>query len=1147
MTMDRNSPSFVLYPVNNNRTAWRPIGLPVILAVPRIRDAEGLIQPFAFPFTLDQDGNSSGGIKIYILNTPSSTIVAGVENRGLTGPNNQVYLLTLSRIELAERTIDVQQYSIRRTNDDGSVVFAPISELQDGDEISYTTSSNVTHYFSYYSDADYFDLSDVTLDTEQLPHGLYTLVYESTHFARALTEDASKEFICIDPNLTAVSQLRFDFNHPGDVIAEFERLTPAIYLDNANRAADKTLGLYRIFTDILQDVKDEQDLLKRINFVFSSSPEGIPYLSSLLGWELPYFPQSLSREIGGQTQSLDNLRRAVLRRTVELQNLRGSSKALTRIFSLFGYKILVNNLYWTSDAKKLVRVGQRQPSTGPYKDQSITEENGRLVYGWHTEYVENNLNCKALGFYDTESPLLFRPQLKSGLDEFQAFIDAGSITIVAMSVNPDVAEELQKIDLETHSTYYGYDLPTSLVPYLKQADNRSIIFEVATESTAKNPVTILNGLVSSYDKEYTYFIDEEFKLRITQDIDNLQFLPVPILPEAVRFDRDENKLQYALNGFVDDPKRRIFMFATYKKVTITEVPAGMIPSNWFDIQVLNRDESDTIDATALDFALDFLVKLKAFHSLLYLISTRSIVTEVYQVTDFGVGGAITQRYDTDAGKQQVPPAIRPLLPETYDDCNNRSVSVLGYKQADLDYRNMVLQGLEAEWEAYNSLKRDTRNLPCPDNLLGQDRITMAGYNEVGISSAGGERAKDTNLTNRDGVYNEDFSAPVSRFCAEDGKTDFAYKGRVADRLAYSLATQLDETWSWTSCKISMGQGAYYLYPRYSKIATPGVKSPERSQSGTISFSGGAPTLGIEHYKSSVAGKLIDKNYAKSRDNFLGRLYRSYAEPSEYSLHYVNQTYSGADFQFNNLALQRPTLGIVKTNMHFPGCRFPMMNKLLNDYTSPYDKRPWDVESCDNPCNIDDLNPELVLGTEGSEFLIYDTVSDVILGNGLTPDVPGLNGQVPVDPTLFVHRIYGKQIAAGSTALYLEQQDHSEGIISTTLTGIFDGVVAVGGVVTDDIFGYPSQYGYMPYTMPQQAVQAFGSDVVLDDATFPTRAGYYLTFGSGMRDLSDVGYRLDCSSRSGDEIDLLSVMDLDEEIYAGNYYLNGEISSLLETA
>jgi hypothetical protein len=240
------------------------------------------------------------------------------------------------------------------------------------------------------------------------------------------------------------------------------------------------------------------------------------------------------------------------------------------------------------------------------------------------------------------------------------------------------------------------------------------------------------------------------------------------------------------------------------------------------------------------------------------------------------------------------------------------------------------------------------------------------------------------------------------------------------------------------------------------------------------------------------------------------------------------------------------LGIVKTNMHFPGCRFPMMNKLVNDYTSPYEKRPWDVESCDNPCDVDDLNPEMILGTDGSEYLIYDSASDIVLGNGLTPDVPGLNGEVPTDPTLFVHRIYGKQIAAGSTALYLEQQDHSEGTISTSLTGIFDGVVPVGGVTTDDIFGYPSQYGYVPYAPPQPAVQNSGSDLVLNYTTFPTRDGYYLTFGSGMRDINEIGYRLNCSSRSGDEIDLLSVMDLDEQMLSGNYYLDGEIPSLLET-
>ncbi len=1145
--MDRNSPSFVLFPVNNNRTAWRPIGLPVILAVPRSRNADGLPRNYSFPFLVDPSGeNQYSGIRIFIASAPTSTIVAGVEHKGLTGPNNQVYSVSLSKIELAQRQINVRQYSIRRVDADGTVTQAPISELVDGDSINYTTADGVGHYFTYYADADYYDLSDVKLDTEQLPNGRYVLVYESRHYARITAEDASNEFICIDPNLTALSQLPFEFIHPGDVMAEFERLTPAVYLDNAQRSKDRTLGLYRIFTDILQDIKDEQDLLKRINFVFSSSPEGIPYLSSLLGWELPYFPQSLSREVGGRTQSLDNLRRAVLRRTVELQNLRGSSKAISRIFSLFGYKILINNLLWTSDAKKLVRIGQAMPATGPYKDQSITEANGRLVYGWHTEFVENALSASKLGFHATEAPLIFRPQVKSGLDEFQAFVDGGPVTIVALTCDSSDAETLSSLDLSGHESFLGYHLPSALVNFIQTKNSKTVIFETGVDqSHAQNPVVVTNGVATSYSKDYGYYVDENSKLKVTQNVDELQFLPICLLPESVQFDRDENKLTYALNGYIDEPNKHVFMFATYKKVTITEIPQGMIYSNWYDIQVLNRDESDTIDATALDFALDFISKLAAFHSLLYLISTRSIVTEVYQVTDFGVGGSITQRYDTDAGKQQVPPAIRPLISEVLTECSNLSISILGYKKADLVYREMVLEGLQSEWQAYNDLNRDnTTSDPCADNLKGQDRVTMLGYNQIDGTSTSTERIKDTNLANRDGTFNEDYSDPIERFCKPDGKTDYAYKGRVADRLAYSLATQLDEMWHLTSCAISMGVGAYYTFPAKSIVATPGVKSPKGSESGLISYSGGAPAAGLEYYKESAARSLINKKYNYKSDNLLGRLYKSYSDPSSESLHYVNQNTFNAEFQFNNLALQRPELGINKSFMHFPGCRFPMMNMLPNDYTSPFEKRPWDVEQCDNPCDVDDLSPELVIGTDGNEYLIYDVVPHVILGNNLAADIPDLDGTPPATPTNFIHKIYG-YVASGCPALFLEQQDHAEGLISTTLTGIYARSTPIDGVITDQIHGYPSQYGYIPYPEPRQIYGPYTSDVVLDYAQ-PLRAGYYVACGSGLKDPDELGYRLNCSEQSGDTIDLLSVMDLDEQMSAGNYYLDGEISSLLET-
>lgn len=1146
--MDRNSPSFVLFPVNNNRTAWRPIGLPVILAVPRSRNTDGFPRNYSFPFLSYSASQSEyGGIKIYIANAPTSTIVAGIEHKGLTGPNNQVYSIPLSRIELAQRQINTSQRTIRRTDSNGAITEAPITELQEGDNVNYTTATGVTHYFTYYADADYFDLSDVQLDTEQLPNGKYVLVYESRHYARITAEDASNEFICIDPNLVAVSQLPFEFNHPGDVMAEFERLTPAIYLDNTSRSQDRTLGLYRIFTDILQDVKDEQDLLKRINFVFSGSPEGIPYLSSLLGWELPYFPQSLSRETDGRKQPLDNLRRAVLRRTVELQNLRGSSKSITRIFGLFGYKILINNLLWTSDAKKLVRIGQSQPSTGPYKNQAITEANGRLKYDWHTEYVESSLSAKKLGFHSAEAPLMFRPQVKSGLDEFKAFVDGGPLYIVALVCDNADSSTLQGLDLSDHKAYLGYELPSYLVDYLKtNTSARAVIFEIAEgDVPPKNPVVISGGSTSAYTKDYGYYVDETLKLRVTKNLDDLQYLPVCMLPESINFDRDENKLKYTLNGYIDESDKSIFVFATYKKTTVVEIPEGMIHSNWYDIQVLNRDESDTIDATALDFALDFVAKLAAFHSLLYLISTRSIVTEVYQVTDFGVGGSITQRYDTDAGKQQVPPAIRPLISEVLTECSNLSISILGYKKADLQYREMVLAGLLSEWQAYNDLKRDnTTEDPCADNRKGQDRVSMLGYNQIDGTSTSTERIKDTSLANHDGTFNEDYSEPVESFCKVDGKTDYAYKGRVADRLAYSLATQLDETWHLTSCAISMGVGAYYTFPASSTIATPGVKSPKGSGSGLLSYSGSAPSAGLQYYKESASKPFITRTYSYKSDNLLGRLYRSYADPTNDSLHYVNQNTYTPQFQFNNLALKRPELGITKSFLHFPGCRFPMMNMLQTDYTSPFEKRPWDIGICDNPCSVADLAPELVVGTNGNEYLVYDVVPHVILGNNLAPDIPDLAGTAPTTPVNFIHKIHG-YVASGCPALFLEQQDHAEGLISTTLTGIFANATPVNGVTTDHIHGYPSQYGYVPYPDPRPIYGPYISDIVLNYTT-PIRTGYYVTCGSGYKDADELGYRLNCSERSGDSIDLLSVMDLDEQMSAGNFYLDGEISSLLET-
>lgn len=1223
MALNRNSPEFLLYPVNNNRTAWRPIAMPVILSVPRRRYPDGTSIEFSDIFNC----------RISFAKAPTNTKVAGIEHRDIIPPENQVYAIEIQNHELVKYYIDIKGCFLKRLLDPLNPAITQDIEFEDakdGDIVQYTCLSGVTSSFTYYSDADYFDLSQVFLDTEDLTPSVYQLVYACSYYERLITEDDLAEFVCIDPNRVGFANLVMPINHPGDIIGEFHRLTPAIYLTSSDKANDSTLGLYRLFTDILQDVKDEQDLLGKINHVYSCSPEIIPYLSSQLGWELPYFPQSLSREIEGKTQTLDKLRRAILRRTVELQSLRGSARAITRIFNLFGYRALISNLWWTSDGKLLVQPGERLPTE--YASQEIRYVDDPFT----TDVVESGL--KPTGFYQNSAYLINRPQVIDGIDGFEAYVDGGPITITSIICNDIQAEALKSLDLNGTSLYKGHRIPQSIIDFIESEQAFSVsIFRVPNtskenigESELDIPTPVNIGSLPS-----AVAIGEN---------------PVAMIARNTSFDRDENKLSYTLNGSFNNSKRQFFVFATYSRAAYV-VPNELIPSNYFSLQVLNRSNSDTINGIALEFALDFLEKVKAFHSLLYLINTRIVADEVYQVTDFSVGGAVTQRYNTDAGKLQVPPAIIPIDPTVEGDyeCSKLSAISLGYKDSDLKYRKLVIDNLIKEWQSYNaptpvriadltldlqlsqrrfhrlasitlstlsgiapldSLSHNSTEkvwllnagqadiilshqnwstpdnrlilpqnadfllepgklvflsydmsakrwlveteidqdvydlLPnyaslCASNVFGQQRITTDGYDlsyEVALPTP---RTVDSGDWRTESAADEESDAAVADYCTSDSFTDYNYKGRVTDVIALQKQSEAEETWTATGCELSFGSGVYYTFPARSTLVHSGTKNPS-GPSGRPIFSGGTNTNQVRGYIDEATTEVLTQDYKTSTDNRLGKLYKSYSHPANESLHYHSSGAGNTLLQRDNLALQRPSLNISKVDMFLPGCRFPTMNRLAADYTSGYELRPWDLESCDNPCTSS-LNPTLTTDTDGSESLTYAALPYVVLGNNLTPDIPNMNDGAPATPAKVIHRIYSNGINSGSPAIAFDQLDYATGTTTSTDL-IYYRSLLTGGSINDDVNGYPSIRGRVTISYSFSTSLA---DQMTDLPTFPTRTGYYWTLSSGILNAAD-GRRLNCSTMTGDQADLQSVLDLEEHVNAAVYFLNGEIADLLKT-
>ena len=103
---DIHNPSYVLFPVNNNRTAWRPFGLPTILVVPHKETSTGL----------GLANSSVFNVKIFIEDVPTEARVAGHQNVGLRYPDRELYAVNVDNLQLAERAIELNNLIISDQN-----------------------------------------------------------------------------------------------------------------------------------------------------------------------------------------------------------------------------------------------------------------------------------------------------------------------------------------------------------------------------------------------------------------------------------------------------------------------------------------------------------------------------------------------------------------------------------------------------------------------------------------------------------------------------------------------------------------------------------------------------------------------------------------------------------------------------------------------------------------------------------------------------------------------------------------------------------------------------------------------------------------------------------------------------------------------
>ena len=987
-----------MLPFPTNTTAWKPFGLPMILVVPHVRGSDG--RRIAGSEILYTNGC---GVRIYIADVTSIAPVAGPDHRGIFNPDVELYSRIITETELSGRLIDPSYVTDNVETKDGSEIF------------QITSRAGVIADIPYLAHADYYDISDILLDIEQLPHNHYTLVYEACYHQRKVSDTGY--LVCFDTSQVIFTRHRFRIHHPGEVLLQLVENTPGLYLDNSKRSQDSTVAFYRPFAEILQDIHSEQDFIEKSNWVYDIRPEHIPYLGYLLGWDLPYFPKSI-----------DSLRRALLRNTVRLQRLKGTKRAVRELFDLFGFAVSVENVWWTPDGSAYVGVGERQ-------DFPITKT---PTYA----YEPVLLNYATSGYGQIVCPLLHRPIEKNIVVE--------SFLVTKDSTAHETLEDAE-VEFESNADAFSsianseYDTPFPLQP----TDDGVVGYSrVVIDDTGKGLTDIEIGWPAHNG-------------------------------ESANFNYGDNTLQLGFNRYVEFDDIVLYTFVSYKYNKIS-VPEAMdrLQSNRFDIEILSKDGQDAVRPDIIVFLVEFIFRVKAFHSLLRKILYTVTLNDVYQVTDYCVGGEITQDPTKDAGMQQVPPQT--IIPNVPDDrCLQLDPEDMGYRPQDLRYRNKVLTGLEEEAQAWADLGTD-----CEFSLKGQARITDEPIQEDGTSN---------------GVM---ISSDATRtvLCVPDGR-DFCYKGRVDDVLAVHGKLLSCDTWRFKMCNLNMGHGVYYTLP-----TSLTVYVNERKTGG-----------------------------------LLGKLHSQFKSGPQ-ALHYSEAEGFGATIDPNRmLAFRRPPLDIQKDNLGFPGHRMITMDKMVSTFThDSYNLRPWDIPidcTCD-PMFKNELNAVITEDSTGEQFLTYDTVPYVVAGNGKHPDVESFGAHdvlTGFDSDDVTHAIYVSQ-AVGHPAVALDPCCHDTGstedqagIVSVD-SPIFSSSAECDSITHDYEDGYPSSGGYLneKYTAEFDyfpSVDGTSNDLDLKEALgIPERETTLLTvlftMSSQIRVSTDDtdydryrGYRFDCGCLS----------------------------------
>jgi len=1076
--VNRFQPTLFEFPIQNNRTGWHPVWTPTLLVV---------------PWSFDTDGRRIEGSKVnnvrFAIENPIQIDVAGhpqdYSPLGLkpeASPDLIIFEVNLTHDDLIQYRIDTSDGTF--VNADGNVVEDP----EEGDYLQLTNDRGIVGEVEYLPDAEYFDLSSVEINVDNLPSDRYIASWTVNYHNRI---DANGVLFCIE-NVEKTNKLNYLVNHPGEIHEEMVRRTPSVYFEDVDKKQDSTVNLYRPFADILQDHFDESELFYGINWLDKIPPQLFPYLAYLIGLELP--TQSTNKNI-------DKIRKTMLERGTDLQKLKGSELAIKELFSILGFVVEIIDLWVSSDGNRFIAPNDTDPNPIINKKDEIELTTVSQTDPMIANYSES-------GFGNFEVPLLYHN--KSDEIVINAYIvksGSDAHNDLKLSIN----------NLISDSDYFTQD---------------TIINEQDGYLMLPSDIKIDSDGV------------EAFSRVVVSDIEvlsqNHSGLPV-IRFDGIKYNRLKDRVSINFADYKDLSNSVAYIFVTYKRDKI-EVPEHLRnnQSNRFDVNIVSK--SGDIEPSLYDYLIDSLLKFKAFHSLLRKISYDAELRDFYNVTDFCTNSFLSRQNTFD--QLMAPPACPEDECFVTDECNEQNARG-GFRQSDLETRNIILEGLKEEYDRWHDvtkqwLKISDQNgdyikwaksvsnvdIQIPDSdgdNYGQDRVSFDFVVRSDIDVEVGDKFNMVymgsylqNIGSDDFIFNIiptqyqilsslsgigvsieivriisktdfyvnmsidiDHQSDVRSKITQLNRTstpDYCYKGRVRDFIKLDNVINLKTIIRNKPCKLMMGLGLYY----------------DLDHGGVDAFGG-------------WYGNLLNK--------------------SDRSLHYTNDLFFEDTYKGSHL---RPSIEIEKTNWGLPGHR-QIRSGLSNDFTHPeHGARPWDeLDVCFGlryPLNarieISGENEELVFDDEPLVYESDDTIPDII-------DYSGLSSKI------FTHSIY--TTTSNNIYVSLDSTSHTTMESVDTEVDIFNTAKQCGtSTYSDYVDGYPANTGDINFdynnVLEDRETLEFdeeSTDIVVS-ATYDSE----LLMENGTEQENPIqGYRYDC--------ECLEYLCSDDDRNCNQFFLNND--------